>query len=102
MNIKVIEEKKNPVLKRKELILELVYDAATPSKAELQKFLSEKLNAEINKIEVSKILSHAGMTGGRAWIKIWEEKTVPVYSEVKKETKPKEEKKAEVKKEEAK
>lgn len=95
MNIKITGDKQNPLLKRRELTAEIDYEKkSTPSKMELQKFFSEKLSAEMNRVEISRILSHAGLSGGRAWIKIWEEKNMPIYSEINKE-KPKEERKEE-------
>jgi len=110
MKFQVIEEKENPMLKRKEILMSLDYEGgSTPSKAELQKTLSEQLNANIENIEISKVLSEIGRTRGKAWVKIWQEKKVPIYSELKKEEvkeekkeKPKpEEPKQEEKKEEA-
>jgi len=100
MKIQVLDEKENPLLKRKEIIVSLDYDGkATVSKAELQKAISEELKSSVDSIEVSKIFSEIGIPKGRAWIKIWKEKKVPIYSEVKKEKaeKPKEEKSEEQK-----
>jgi phosphosulfolactate synthase (CoM biosynthesis protein A) len=56
--------------------------------------LSEELKASIDSIEISKIFSEMGISKGKAWIKIWKEKKIPIYSEIKKEKveKPKEEK----------
>jgi len=84
----VIEEKENPLLKRKELLLSIDYEGgSTPSKAEMQKFLAEQLSANIENLEISKVLSEIGLTKGKAWVKIWEEKKIPLYSEVKKKAK---------------
>lgn len=105
MNIQVITEKENLLLKRKEIVIVLDYDGkSTPSKAELQKLLEEQFKASIDNIEISKILSEVGIPKGKAWIKIWKEKKVPIYSEIKKEKveKPKEEKTKAEKKEEVK
>jgi ribosomal protein S24E len=105
MKIQVLIEKENPLLKRKEIIVSLDYDGkATVSKAELQKLLSEELKASIDSVEISKVFSEVGIPKGKAWVKVWKEKKVPIYSEVKKEKaeKPKEEKPKEEKKEEAK
>lgn len=89
MKFNVIEEKENPLLKRKELLLSIDYEGgSTPSKAELQKFLAEQLNANIETLEISKVLSEIGLTRGKAWVKIWEEKKIPLYSEAKKKAKP--------------
>jgi ribosomal protein S24E len=85
----VIEEKENPLLKRKELLLSIDYEGgSTPSKAEMQKILAEQLNANIENLEISKVLSEIGLTRGKAWVKIWEEKKIPLYSEAKKKAKP--------------
>jgi ribosomal protein S24E len=105
MKIQVLIEKENPLLKRKEIIVSLDYDGkATVSKAELQKLLSEELKASIDSVEISKVFSEVGIPKGKAWVKVWKEKKVPIYSEVKKEKaeNPKEEKPKEEKKEEAK
>jgi ribosomal protein S24E len=101
MKFKILEEKENPMLKRKEILMSLDYEGgSTPSKADLQKLLSEQLNANIESVEISKILSEIGRTRGKSWVKIWQEKKVPIYSEKKKkEEKPKEVPKQEAPKE---
>lgn len=102
MKIEVISEKENPLMKRKELVVSVDYDkGATASKADLQKFLAEQLKANIENLEISKILSEFGLSKGKAWVKIWKEKKIPLYSEIKKE-KPKEQKAEEKPKEEPK
>ena len=105
MRFKIIEEKENPVLKRKELVASIDYEqGSTPSKAEMQKAISEQLNANIENIEISKILSDNGRSIGMAWIKIWSEKKIPAYKTKKaeaKEEKPAEETKQEQPKEAA-
>jgi len=101
MKIEIVTEKENPLLKRKEIIITLDYDGkATVSKAELQKMISEQSKVSIDNVEISKILSEFGNSRGKAWIKIWNEKKVPIYSEIKKDKKEKP--KEEPKKEEAK
>lgn len=93
MKVQILTEKENPLLKRKEIILTIDYDGgATPSKAELQKMVAEQLKANIENVEIAKILSEIGIPRGKAWVRIWQEKKVPIYSEAKKE-KPKEESK---------
>ncbi|MEM5778421.1 MAG: hypothetical protein QXK49_02225 [Candidatus Aenigmatarchaeota archaeon] len=98
MKVQILTEKENPLLKRKEIILTIDYDGgATPSKAELQKMAAEQLKANIENVEIAKILSEIGIPRGKAWVRIWQEKKVPTYSEAKKakEEKPKEEVKTE-------
>lgn len=108
MQVHIIEEKENPVLKRREVVASLDYDGqATVSRAVLQKTLADEMKTAIDSIEITKILSETGVHRGKAWIKVWKEKKVPIYSEVKKEKPaegetPKEEPKAETPKEDAK
>jgi len=88
MKVQVITEKENPLLKRKEILVSIDYEGtATPSKADIQKLLAEQLKANIENLEISKVLSEIGKSRGKAWIKIWEEKKIPLYSEIKKEKK---------------
>jgi len=90
MDIQTVNERENPLLKRKEIIAALDFDGkATLSKADLQRFVSEKFKVSIDSVEITKILSEVGMSKGKVWIKIWNEKKVPIYSEVKKEKKAK-------------
>lgn len=98
MKFDIIEEKENPLLKRKEILIRLDYEGnSTPSKAELQKLFADHFKANIENVEISKVLSEIGLTKGKVWVKIWKEKKVPIYSELKKEKK--EEKLPEPKKE---
>jgi len=100
MKIEVVTEKENPLLKRKEIIISLDYDGkSTISKADLQKLIAEQFKAGLDSVEITKILSEVGIPKGRAWIKVWNEKKVPIYSEIKKEKKPTEAKKEEKPKE---
>ena len=95
MEIKVVNEKENPLMKRKEILAYIDYQGgSTPSKADLQKMLSEQFKVDIQNVEITKLLSEFGLSKGKAWIKIWQEKKVPIYSEIKKEktAKPKEKK----------
>lgn len=105
MKFKILSEKENPLMKRKEVLIELDYgNGATPSKASLQPVLAKDFSVDVQQLEISKILSESGIPKGKAWIKIWEEKKVPIYAELKKEKKPKEakpEKKEEPAKEKA-
>jgi len=93
MNIQVIGEKENPLLKRREVLASIDYQgSSTPSKADLQKTLADHFKVNVDNVEISKIMSEVGMPKGKAWIKIWQEKKVPIYAELKKEKKKKEKK----------
>ena len=75
MDIQIVNEKENPLLKRKEILAFVDYQGGpTPSKADLQKVLAEHFKVNIENVEISKIMSEAGMSKGKVWIKIWQEK----------------------------
>lgn len=70
MNFQVVNEKENPLFKRKEVLMSLDYQGgSTPSKADLQKSLSEHFKVNVDSIEIAKIISETGLPRGRAWIK---------------------------------
>jgi ribosomal protein S24E len=80
MNFQVLEEKENPLFKRKEIVLSVNFGGSpTSSKIELQKAAADHFKVAIESVEVSKILSEVGLSRGKAWIKIWQEKKVPIY-----------------------
>lgn len=86
MNFQVVNEKENPLFKRKEILISLDYQGgSTPSKAELQKTLSDHFKVNVDSVEISKIISESGLPRGKAWIKIWQDKKIQIYSELKKE-----------------
>ncbi|MEM5804558.1 MAG: hypothetical protein QXU82_01790 [Candidatus Aenigmatarchaeota archaeon] len=81
MNFNILEEKHNPALKRKEIIIEMDFGrAATPSKADLQAVLAKDLKAEVEQVEITKIMTGFGMSRGKAWVKLWDEKKVQPYA----------------------
>jgi len=109
LRLEIVEEKQNPVLKRKAIMINLDYEGrSTTSKAELQLAISKQLNVEPKHVEIKKIMSNFGKSVGKAWVNVWEEKEVKLYGAKKKEgapsekpaEAPKEEKKEEPKKEE--
>jgi len=100
MDIQVISEKENLLLKRREVLASIDYQGgSTPSKADMQKTLADHFKVNVDNLEISKIISDVGMPKGKAWIKIWQEKKVPIYAELKKEKKKETPKPAEIKKE---
>ena len=79
MEMKIIKDFDNRLMKRRELIVEIDYNGGpTPSKAELQKFFATKFAVEPGRVEISKIMSKKGHASGRVWIKIWDEPKVEV------------------------
>jgi len=59
MNIKIIDEKKNPLFNRKEIILE-VESEITPSHSEAEKIVSEKFKTSSETFKIKKIYGRFG------------------------------------------
>jgi len=96
MKIEIIEEKDNPFLKRKDLMIMIDHAGQpTPKKDDLVKFLAEKYKVENEKVEIVYIFSETGVARSKAKARIWKEK--PKVK--KKEEKPSEEVKPEEKEE---
>lgn len=73
MEIKILEEKNNPLLKRKELLIEVDHtNKPTPSREILLSELSKIFNAENNRLEIDYILSQRGYSKAKVKIKIYE------------------------------
>jgi len=103
MKIKIVDEKQNPFLKRKELLIEIDHEGeATPSFDALQQFIIRETKEDPQKVEILNIYSSKGAAIAKSQVHIWEEKKIINKKKVKKEKKPKEEKAAEPKKEEKK
>lgn len=93
MKVEIVEEKNNPFLKRKDLLLMIDHSGQpTPKKDDLTNFLAEKYKVEKEKVEVVYIFSETGVARSKAKARIWEEK--PKTKE-KKSEKAREEVKAE-------
>lgn len=103
MEFKIISERQNPVMRRRELLAEIKYDKVTPSKAHIQEHVAAKLSVDAESVEVAKILSEHGKPEGKAWINIWESRKIPLYAQEKSAaTEPAKEAKAEEPKKEEK
>ena len=59
MSLRIIEEQKNPLFRRIEVVAELESDS-TPSHADIGKMISEKTSAEENRIKIKKIHGKLG------------------------------------------
>lgn len=102
MKISIMNEKNNPLMKRKELLIDIDHSGgATPAKAAIQIFLSKVLKKDAEHIDVRNIFSDHGKAKSRAKIFVWEEKRIAKeeVKEKKAEEKETEEKKEGEKKE---
>jgi len=79
MDFQKVSEKHNALLKRKDVIIKINYDGATPSKLSLQQVLAKEFSTEPNHIEITKIISEVGIDKGTIMIKVWDTKEVPIY-----------------------
>lgn len=87
MKLEIKGDKKNPYLKRRELVAEIDHDKeATPSMAAVQQLAAKQLNADVAHVEVRNIYTGTGLAKSASQIFIWDEKKVEDLSQ-----KPKEE-----------
>jgi len=89
-NIKVVEEKDNPLFKRREIELE-AESHVTPSHSETEKLISEKFSAKAENIKIKKILGSFGSNIFRITANIYQSKEDKERTE-KKQKKKKEKK----------
>lgn len=88
MRLEIKNEKTNPLMKRKELLIEIENpEECTPSRAGVQMLLSKQISTEPEKIEIVKIISESGMPKSKAHVFIWDEKKVEDLSKKKEEAK---------------
>lgn len=100
LKIDVIEEKENPFLKRKDLMLTIEHKGlSTPKKDELEKQIAEKYKTDPQKVEIIYIFSQSGIATSKIKARIWEEK---IIEKPKKKEKVKEEPEKELPKKEMK
>ena len=91
MSIQVIEDKYNPILKRREIKAVISHEGkATPSKEEVKKIISEFFNASLEKIEVCKIFSKKGIGKSDVKIRVWDNEAPKIEKKRSKEKSEKE------------
>lgn len=103
MNLKIIGEKENPLMHRKELVVEIEFDGATPKLEEMRNAISSKLGANPELLVVRKTKNFFGVRKVNVEVHLYSTRedllaTEPEY--LLKRNKLIEEKKAEEKKEE--
>ncbi|MCD6341811.1 MAG: 30S ribosomal protein S24e [Thaumarchaeota archaeon] len=72
MNIEVIQDRKNPLLNRRELDLLIAYESSTPKREDVRNALSEKYGVEAERIIVEKMESLFGTNKARAHVHIYD------------------------------
>ncbi|MFH1630697.1 MAG: hypothetical protein ABIA21_00535 [Candidatus Aenigmatarchaeota archaeon] len=87
MKIEILNERKNPHMKRKEILIKISHPGvSTPSTVVLQQYLSKEIGTNPEKIDIKNIFSEVGIGRSNSKIYIWEENKVADLS--KKEEKP--------------
>jgi len=93
MKVVIINEKHNPHMARRELIISVEHVAgSTPSRAGLQHLIARELNLDAQQVDIKSIFSSVGKQQSRAKVFVWNEKRAEDLSK----PKPQEEKKEEV------
>lgn len=89
MKIDIVQENKNPVLKREEIIFSVKHEGeATPSKISLHALLVKEKNKNPEHVEITRIFTKPGKQESMAWARIWKDKKVEVLTEKRPEEKP--------------
>ena len=82
MDIKIIDEKKNPLFNRKEIVLE-VKSEITPSHSEAEKIISEKFKTSSEAFKIKKIYGRFGSKSFRINANIYSSKEEKENTEAK-------------------
>ncbi|MFC2143488.1 hypothetical protein ACFLQN_03750 [Candidatus Aenigmatarchaeota archaeon] len=91
MKIKILNEKENPFMKRKDLEIEIDHEkGATPTKSEIQQEIAKTTKADVTNVDVRNIFSYKGMAKSKSKVYVWTEKKVDDLSKKVKKEAPKE------------
>ena len=73
MDIKILEDKNNVLLNRRELDFTVKYEGSTPSRNDVRNKLAAMLNAPLQLLVVQKIDTEYGMQEARGYAKLYAE-----------------------------
>nr|WP_321497852.1 30S ribosomal protein S24e [uncultured Methanolobus sp.] len=73
MDIKIINDKKNALLNRRELNIAVTFDGATPSRNDVRAKLAAMLNAPLELVIVQKMSNEFGKQEVDGYVKIYED-----------------------------
>ncbi|MBP1909954.1 30S ribosomal protein S24e [Methanolobus bombayensis] len=73
MDIKIIKDKNNALLNRRELNLIVTYDGATPSRNDVRSKLAAMLNVPLELVIIQKIKNEFGKQELEVYVKIYED-----------------------------
>ncbi len=72
MEIQILEEKKNPLLERKEIQLRIIQDAGSPKISDLRKKIAAQLSLDESLFVVQNVHAEYGMNESRCLLKMYE------------------------------
>jgi small subunit ribosomal protein S24e len=72
MEIKVLEEKKNPLLKRREVKFSAIHNLGTPSREEIKNKIAAYLNSKPELVIIERMRSEFGKRETEGYAKIYE------------------------------
>ena len=75
MDIKILKDKKNALLNRRELDFIVKYEGSTPSRNDIRNKLAAMLNAPLELLVIQRIKTEYGMQEGKGYAKLYEDAT---------------------------
>lgn len=72
MDIKIIEDKNNVLLKRREVKFEVTFDGATPTRIDVKNKIAALLNVSLDLVVVQKMNNEFGRQLSKGYVKIYE------------------------------
>jgi small subunit ribosomal protein S24e len=73
MDIKILKDKKNALLNRRELDFIVKYEGSTPSRSDIRNKLAAMLNAPLELLVIQRIKTEYGMQEGKGYAKLYED-----------------------------
>ncbi len=72
MKLEILQERNNPLLRRKELDALIIYESSTPKRDDVRKAVAEKYGVDAERVIVEKMESLFGTRSARAHIHVYD------------------------------
>ena len=72
MNLEIIEDRKNPLLGRREIEVIIIYESGTPKREEVREEIAKRYNVEKERVIIEKMESLFGAKKARVHIHIYD------------------------------
>jgi small subunit ribosomal protein S24e len=73
MDIRILKDKKNALLNRRELDFVVKYEGSTPSRSDIRNKLAAMLNAPLELLVIQRIKTEFGMQEAKGYAKLYED-----------------------------